>query len=341
MITTFDALADPMRRRILDLLRERPRLVGELADLLSISQPGISKHLRVLREVGLVRVRQDAQRRWYELRPEPLAEVDAWLESYRHLWDERFHRLDDHLQELQEKEKKLENTMRTVISKDGTAIAFDQSGIGPALILVAGATATRVAEAALSAHLAPYFTVFAYDRRGRGDSGDTARYAVEREVEDIEALINEAGGSAFVFGHSSGAVLALEAARLLKSKIEKLAIYEPPFIIDDSRPPVPQDYVAHLNELVSSGRRGDAVAYFMTRAVGVPAVEVAQMRKAPMWPAFEAVAHTMAYDGTIMGDTTSGSPLPIRKWANVLVPTLVMDGGESPAFMHHGAQALV
>ncbi len=102
-MTTFDALADPMRRRILDLLRERPRLVGELADLLSISQPGISKHLRVLREVGLVRVRQDAQRRWYELRPEPLAEVDEWLESYRHLWDERFHRLDDHLQELQEK----------------------------------------------------------------------------------------------------------------------------------------------------------------------------------------------------------------------------------------------
>ncbi len=105
MMTIFDALADPMRRRILDSLRERPRLVGELADLLSISQPGISKHLRVLREVGLVRVRPDAQRRWYELRPEPLAEVHAWLESYRHLWDERFERLDDYLQTLQEKEE--------------------------------------------------------------------------------------------------------------------------------------------------------------------------------------------------------------------------------------------
>src|SRR6266566_6646067 len=345
MMTTFDALADPMRRRILDLLRERPRLVGELADLLSISQPGISKHLRVLREVGLVRVRQDAQRRWYELRPEPLAEVDVWLESYRHLWDERFHRLDDHLQELQEKEKKLENTMRTVISKDGTAIAFDQSGIGPALILVAGATATRVAEAELSAHLAPHFTVLAYDRRGRGDSSDTAPYAVEREVEDIEALINEAGGSAFVFGHSSGAVLALEAARLLPTKITKLAVYEPPFIIDDSRPPAPQDYVPHLMELVSSGRRGEAVEYFMT-GVGTPAEMVAQMRQSPMWPGLEAVAHTLAYDGMIMGDTQRGDPLPLRKWAAVTVPTLVMDGtvflgrGESHVFLRHGADEL-
>ena len=104
MTTTFDALADPMRRQILDLLRERPRLVGELVDLLGLSQPGISKHLRVLREVGLVSVRQDAQRRWYELRPEPLAEVDAWLQSYRHLWDARFDRLADYLHKLQSEE---------------------------------------------------------------------------------------------------------------------------------------------------------------------------------------------------------------------------------------------
>jgi DNA-binding transcriptional ArsR family regulator len=104
MITTFDALADPTRRRILDLLRERPHLVGELVDLLGISQPLASKHLRVLREAGLVNVRQDAQRRWYELRPEPLAEIDAWLESYRHLWNARFDRLDDYLRELQAKD---------------------------------------------------------------------------------------------------------------------------------------------------------------------------------------------------------------------------------------------
>lgn len=105
MITTFEALVDPNRRRILDLLRERPYLVGELVDQLKISQPLMSKHLRVLREVGLVQVRQDAQRRWYELRPEPLMEVDAWLTSYRHLWAARLDRLGDYLQELQQEEK--------------------------------------------------------------------------------------------------------------------------------------------------------------------------------------------------------------------------------------------
>ncbi len=105
MMTTFEVVADPMRRRILDALRERPHTVGELADLLSLSQPGISKHLRVLREAGLVHVRQEAQRHWYELQPEPLTEVYAWLEAYRHLWEERFHHLDDYLQRLQEKEK--------------------------------------------------------------------------------------------------------------------------------------------------------------------------------------------------------------------------------------------
>jgi pimeloyl-ACP methyl ester carboxylesterase len=231
--------------------------------------------------------------------------------------------------------------MRTVISKDSTPIAFDKSGHGPAIILVAGATATRLAEASLAASLAAQFTVFAYDRRGRGGSGDTALYAVEREVEDIDALITEAGGSAFVFGHSSGAVLALEAARLLGGRIEKLAIYEPPFIIDDSRPPVPQDYVPHLNRLIAEGRRSEAVEYFMTDAMLVPAEMVAQMRNTPMWPQIEAVAHTIPYDGTIMGDTMSGNPSTLRKWASVTVPTLVMVGGASPTFFHHGAQALV
>ena len=155
------------------------------------------------------------------------------------------------------------------------------------------ATATRSAAEGLSAHLAPHFTVLAYDRRGRGDSGDTPPYAVEREVEDIDVLITEAGGSAFVFGHSSSAVLALEAARLLGGKIEKLAIYEPPFIIDDSRPPVPQDYVPHLNELIAAGRREEAVEYFMTDAMLVPAEMIAQMRNSPMWAQIEAVAHTI------------------------------------------------
>ncbi|MEO7001404.1 MAG: alpha/beta hydrolase [Ktedonobacterales bacterium] len=235
--------------------------------------------------------------------------------------------------------------MRNVISKDGTPIALDQSGQGPAIILVAGATATREAEASLAAALAPYFTVFAYDRRGRGDSGDTAPYAVEREVEDIGALITVAGGSAFVFGHSSGAVLALEAARLLPASITKLALYEPPFIVDDSRPPAPEDFAQHLTELVASGRRGEAVEYFMT-VVGSPAEMVAQMRQSPMWPRLEAVAPTLAYDGAIMGNTMRGDPATLKKWASVTVPTLVMDGTvffgrvDQHAFLRHGAQEI-
>ena len=231
--------------------------------------------------------------------------------------------------------------MRTVNSKDGTSIAFDQLGQGSTIILVAGATATRLAETSLAVALAPQFTVFAYDRRGRGDSGDTSPYAVEREVEDIDALITEAGGSAFVFGHSSGAVLALEAARQLKGRIEKLAMYEPPFIIDDSRPPIPQDYVPHLNKLIAEGHRSEAVEYFMRDAMLVPAEMVAQMQSTPMWPQIEEVAHTIAYDGAIMGNTMSGNPATLKKWASVTVPTLVMVGGASPAFFHNGAQTLV
>jgi pimeloyl-ACP methyl ester carboxylesterase len=231
--------------------------------------------------------------------------------------------------------------MRTVISKDGTPIAFDESGKGPAIILVGGANATRMAAVSVAVALSPHFTVFAYDRRGRGDSGDTPPYAVDREVEDINALITEAGGSAYVFGHSSGAVLALEAARLLGGRIEKLAMYEPPFIIDDSRPPVPQDYVPHLNKLIAEGRRSEAVEYFMIDAILVPADTVAQMRSSPMWPQLEAVAHTISYDGEIMGDTMSGNPSTLKKWATVTVPTLVMVGGASPSFFHHGTQALV
>ena len=235
--------------------------------------------------------------------------------------------------------------MRTVTSKDGTAIAFDQRGQGPVLVLVAPAFGTRADAASLAAALAPAFTVFAYDRRGRGDSGDTAPYAVEREIDDLDALLDAAGGSAYVFGHSSGAVLALDAARVLPTTITKLALYEPPFIIDASRPPMPQDFAAHLSELVAAGRRGDAVAYWQTQ-LGIPAEAIAHMRQAPMWTGLEALAPTLPYDATIMGDTQRGDPLPLRKWASVTVPTLVIDGTtmmgreDLHAFMRHGADAL-
>ena len=228
--------------------------------------------------------------------------------------------------------------MRKVISKDGTAIAFDQSGEGAAIILVSGAFTVRSQPTLvqLAALLAPHFTVFNYDRRGRGESGDTPPYAVEREVEDLAALIKEAGGSAFVWGWSSGAALALEAAARGLA-ITKLALYEAPFIVDDSRPPLPKDYVTRITEMLSSGRRGDAVEYFMTRAAEAPAEFVAQMRNTPMWEAMEAVAHTLIYDLTIMGGNNA---LPTERVASVRVPTLVIDGGASPAWMHHAAQAV-
>ncbi len=227
----------------------------------------------------------------------------------------------------------------SVRSDDGTVIAFDRLGAGPPLILVGGALSDRQAAVPLAASLAPTFTVFAFDRRGRGDSGDTPPYAVEREIEDVAALIEEAGGSASVFGHSSGAALALKAVAD-GVPIPRLALYEPPFIVDDSRPPVPDDYVAHIQELVEAGRRGDAVAYFMIEGVGVPPEVVEQMRQAPMWPGLEALAHTIAYDGMIMGDRMAGRPLP-PSWSSArAVPTLVMDGGDSPAWARHAVEAL-
>lgn len=231
--------------------------------------------------------------------------------------------------------------MNTVRSKDGTTIAYDRFGKGPALILVNGATATRADAAGAAESLGQHFTVFAYDRRGRGDSGDTAPYAVEREIEDIDALITGAGGSAFVFGHSSGAILALDAARLLPpTRLTKLAVYEPPLMTDDSHPRLPEDYVTHLNELIATGQRGEAVEYFMTVAIGMPAEAVAQMRNSPMWPKLEAVAPTIAYDGAITMDTATGSPLPLKKWASIQIPTLVMSGGKSFPFMPEAARTL-
>ena len=230
--------------------------------------------------------------------------------------------------------------MRQVKSRDGTAIAFDQSGKGPAIILVAGALSDRSGAAPLAALLAQHLTVVAYDRRGRGDSGDTAPYAVEHEIEDIDALIKAVDGSAFVFGHSSGAVLALEAAAAGLA-IPKLAVYEPPFFVDDSRPPQAEDYLARLTDLVSTGRYGQAVELFLAEAVGVPAEMVDQIRSSPMWTTMEKTARTLPYDHLIMGDSVTGHPLPAARWASVTQPTLVMDGGASPPWLRHAAQGLV
>ena len=157
--------------------------------------------------------------------------------------------------------------MEKTSSRDGTLIAFETRGSGAPLILVGGALSDRSSAAGLASLLEPGFTVLAFDRRGRGDSGDAESYSIEREVEDIAALIEVAGGSAFVFGHSSGAALALEcAARALP--ISKLALYEPPFIVDGAREALPGGYTARLASLLASGRRGEAVKHFLT--IGVP-----------------------------------------------------------------------
>src|SRR5437763_8808471 len=185
--------------------------------------------------------------------------------------------------------------MNQVVSKDGTVIAFDLSGKGPAVILVTGALTTRADWTSLAAHLAPHFSVFAYDRRGRGESGDSAPYAVEREVEDLDALLTEAGGSAFVFGHSSGAALALETAVQLGEKVKKLALYEAPYNDEREAKLAWRAYIQHLTEALAADRRGDAVALFM-QYVGMPAEQIEAMRQAPTWPQFEAIAPTLAYD---------------------------------------------
>ena len=220
--------------------------------------------------------------------------------------------------------------METVRSRDGTTIAFDRTGRGPSLIIVNGALSDRGAVPDLASRLADELTVIAYDRRGRGDSTDMPPYAVEREIDDLAALVDVAGGSAFVFGHSSGAVLALGAAAA-GVPIARLALYEPPLMVDDTRPPIPDDYVSRLDELVAAGRRSEAVSYFLTAGPLVPPPVIDGMRQSPGWPPMEAMAHTIPYDARIMDGLMTDDPGPLARWASVATPTLVLDGGAEPA----------
>lgn len=230
--------------------------------------------------------------------------------------------------------------MQTVVSKDSTAIAFEHSGRGPALILVDGSLVYRAFDqegAKLARLLSEDFTVYRYDRRGRGESRDTEPYAVAREVEDIEALIEEAGGSAVLCGFSSGAVLALEAALALPDKVTKLAMYEPPLSDDTAARQAWKDYTTNLGQTLKEGREGDAIALFM-KVTGAPDDLIEGMRGTPLWQTFEAVAPTLAYDHiALLGEEAS---VPIERAAGVVVPTLVMNGRLSFPFMHPTALAL-
>src|SRR5215469_14533598 len=222
--------------------------------------------------------------------------------------------------------------MKKVQSADGTIIAYDQVGSGPALILVDGALGYRAFGfmEPLAAKLSPHFTVITYDRRGRGESTDTQPFDLEREIEDIEALIDEAGGEAFLYGISSGAALALEATIELGHKVKKLALYEAPYDSDDARKLAFKTYRGQLEEVLAAGRPGDALGLFML-FVGMPPEHLEGARRQPMWPMWEAVAHTLPYDAAAMGDDGS---VPTEKAASVTVPTLVMDGSASFPFMY-------
>ncbi|MGK3982668.1 alpha/beta fold hydrolase [Sorangium sp. So ce136] len=217
--------------------------------------------------------------------------------------------------------------MKKTTSRDGTTIAFDQTGQGAPVILVMGAFNDRTTGVPLAAHLARRFTVLAYDRRGRGDSGDAATYAIDREVEDLDAVIQAAGGAAAVFGYSSGARLALAAAARGLA-ITRLALYETP-------PVQPAEHTQALASLVAAGRRGDAVEYFQRRMVGIPDEVVVQLRHAPFRPALEAMAHTLVYDATIVADGRSPAAL-----AEVRQPALAIAGGAGAPVMRQVAETL-
>ena len=229
--------------------------------------------------------------------------------------------------------------MQTVTSKDGTTIAFDNSGSGPAVILVDGALGSRGFESGLgqlAALLSEQFTVYHYDRRGRGDSGDHQPYALEREIEDIEALIDHAGGSAFMYGISSGAALAMEAALKLGDKMKKLAMYEAPYNDD---PQSRRNWVSYVNDIkghIAAGRGDEAVLRFMM-LVGMSPNDVPGVREEPWFALLAAMGHTLLYDAAALGDQ---SAIPHDKAARVSAPTLVVDGSASFPSMHTAAEAL-
>jgi pimeloyl-ACP methyl ester carboxylesterase len=227
---------------------------------------------------------------------------------------------------------------QVVISKDGTSIAYDQTGNGQPLVLIDGAFCCRSfgPMATLASLLANHFNVVYYDRRGRGGSGDAATYTVDKEIEDLEALIKQLGGSAHVFGMSSGAALALFAAAK-GLPITKLALFEPPFIAEDKtgRKP-PTDTEAQLKSFIAKDQRGEAVKFFLTKVMGMPAPFVYIMRFMAMWPKMKAIANSLPYDAAIMGDFS----LPTKTVSSIKVPTIVIGGEKSPSSLRIAVDAV-
>jgi pimeloyl-ACP methyl ester carboxylesterase len=228
-------------------------------------------------------------------------------------------------------------TMQVVTSKDGTRIAYDKMGKGPALILVGGALSARSGASELAGLLAPNFTVYSYDRRGRGESADTKLFskpfsksfskpdAIKREIEDMEALVDQAGSSAYVYGKSSGACLALEAASSLGDKVKKLVLYEAPYSEEKGAAEEWKGLVSKIDKLLAADQRAEAVTKFM-KFVGAPDKAIEGMKASPAWPAMVAMAPTLAYDNAVVGENRS---VPVERAAKVKAKTWVMDGGAS------------
>lgn len=227
--------------------------------------------------------------------------------------------------------------MKKVKSKDGTPIAYEQSGSGPAVILVDGALCSRALGpmAALVPLLTRTFTVFTYDRRGRNESGDSKPYSPQREVEDLEAIITAASGSAMVFGMSSGAALAILAASK-GLKISKLALYEPPFQVDTSAKNVTPGHLQAIQRFIEADQRSEAVRYFQVEAVGIPKFVPWILRLTPLWKKLKAAAPTLVYDFTLLGDGL----VPVDAIARITIPVAVYYGKKSPRFLTESSQAV-
>jgi pimeloyl-ACP methyl ester carboxylesterase len=226
--------------------------------------------------------------------------------------------------------------MHTITSADGTTLAAEQTGSGPAVVLVGGAFNDRGTVAGLARALAPDRTAWTYDRRGRGASGPLGPWpgraeAVRREIEDLAAVVAATGASVAVVGHSSGAILALEAAAA-GVPMRAVVAYEPPYVLPGTRPVAGAD----LADRLVAAEPADAVALFLTEGVGVPAEMVAMIAGSPDYPGMVAIAPTLAYDTAICGP---GSALPAERLGRISVPALVLDGGDSPEWMRAAAAA--
>ncbi|RZQ61673.1 alpha/beta fold hydrolase [Amycolatopsis suaedae] len=247
---------------------------------------------------------------------------------------EALDRLNDLLETIQG-----ETIMQTFNSADGTTIAYWKTGSGPAIIVISNVAEDHTGVAGLADKLSEHFTVYTFDRRGRGASGDPQPYDPAREIEDITALVDIAGGSAALAGGSGGCGFTLDAASALGDKVTGVYLYDPAFIVDDSRPPAPADYLETVQALVAAGKRSEAVEYVMTQLIRVPAEYIEPMKQDPSWDQMARYAHTYAYEGRILRGLQDGKPLPADRWS-IDAPVAVSVGAHSESYHRVAAHAL-